>query len=360
MLNSALKLLKKIESHHFKAYIVGGFARDLYLGIESFDVDICTNATPKDLQEIFETSKLSNETYGSLSLYYNKIRFEITTFRIDLKYIDNRKPIKIKYIDDLKQDLLRRDFTINTLCINSNGEYIDLLNARADIDAHIIKVVGNPKRRLKEDSLRILRAVRFATVLDFKIDPKVKKYIKKHAYLLKKLSYYRKKEELDKIFTSKNRVYGISLLKELDLLTVLEIPNLPNIVLTDSIIGIWAQLNPVNYQLTTHEKEMISSINSILKGTIDKNMLYQHGLYNCEIAGEIMGIDKAIIVALNSQIAINNSKAIVIDPLQIAAILNKQPGSFLKDIISDLEEKIVNDKLENNYEILKNYIIKNY
>ena len=117
MLDVSLKVLKEITSHSYKAYIVGGFVRDYIIGIESKDIDIATNATPKQLKEIFDDSCLPNEDYGSVIVEKMGIRFEITTFRKEIEYDDNRRPVEIKYIDDLSADLLRREFVINTICM---------------------------------------------------------------------------------------------------------------------------------------------------------------------------------------------------------------------------------------------------
>ena len=361
MFESALKVLKIIESKGFKAYIIGGYPRDLYLGKKTLDIDISTNATPKDLKEIFVDSRMSNDKYGSISLYYHKTRYEITTFRQDIGYINNRKPINVKYINDLKEDLQRRDFTINTLCIDSDGNLLDLLEIKKDLDNKIIKMVGNPKTKLKEDALRILRAVRFATVLDFELDHQLKKYIKKYAYLVKKLSYYRKKEELDKIFVSINRNKGIKLLNELELLNHLEINNINNIVLTDSIIGIWAQLNPLNYQFCNHEKEMIKNINELLtKDILDNNILYKYNLYELEIAASIKNIDRKKIVKKHNQLLIHNQQEIAINALEICELLNRKPDSYLKEILKDLEYRLINNELINDKEIIKRYLITKY
>ncbi|MBO5120050.1 MAG: CCA tRNA nucleotidyltransferase, partial [Bacilli bacterium] len=178
MLEVALKLLEEITSRGFKAYIVGGFVRDYILGINSNDIDITTSATPKDIKEIFDDSCLPSEDYGSVTVIMKGIRFEITTFRKEIGYIDNRRPAEIKYIDDLYEDLLRRDFTINTICMDQNGEIVDLLNGREDLEMGIIRTVGVSKERFEEDVLRILRAVRFATILDFKLDNEVIEAIK--------------------------------------------------------------------------------------------------------------------------------------------------------------------------------------
>lgn len=358
MYETALRLIKKIEEQGFKAYIVGGYSRDLYLNRESVDIDICTSATPKEVKEIFSGSVLPRQEYGGVTIISNNIRFEITTFRKEIKYENNRFPVKIKYIDTLIDDLERRDFTINTLCIDSNGKTIDLLNAKQDLDEKVIKCVGNTDRKIKEDILRSLRAIRFATILNFKLDKNLKKAIKKYGHLLKKLSYYRKKEELEKIFASSNCQYGLQLIKELKLVKFLELSNFDNLVATTSSLGMWAQLDVLDiYNFTSNEKKTIKDIQTVLKQEeIDNYTLYKYDLYVCTLAGEIKGLDRANIVKQYNNLPISNKKEIAIKSDEICKILNRQPGLFLKDIYHDLEYKIVTEQLENKKEKLKEYI----
>ncbi len=362
MYSNAIKILNILSDNGFDAYIVGGYPRDLILKKESLDIDICTNATPKELKEIFKDS--TKEKYGSLIVNYNKYKFEITTFRKEIKYQNNRLPIKIKYIKNIKDDLKRRDFTINTICIDKNELIIDLLNGRKEINNKIIKMVGNPKYKLKQDALRILRAIRFATILDFELDLKLKKYIKKYGYLLKKLSYFRKKEELEKIFLSNNLEKGISLIKELNLDTYLQLSNLDNIKKTSSIIGIWAQLDDKDiYNFNTNEKKQIKKIKELLNKDLDNYNIYKYGLYISVIVGEIKGIDKKIINKKYSELLIKNRSEINISIDEICKLLNKKPGPYLKKIMNNLEIDILNKGLENDNKILKEYImdlVRNY
>ena len=362
MNETALKILKKINSNGFKAYLVGGYPRDLYMGKDSIDYDICTNATPKELKTIFGGSILKAEQYGSVTLIINGMRFEITTFRKDIKYINNRKPIEIEYIDSLIEDLKRRDFTMNTMCIDSNGNLIDLLNGKEDINNRIIKTVGNADLKICEDSLRILRAIRFATVLNFELDIQLKNAIKKHKHLLKTLSYYRKKEELDKIFSSNNCSYGIKLIKELDLAKELDLSNLDKLISTTYLIGIWAQVDVLDkYSFNNTEKESIIKINELMnKDILDNNNLYKFGLYISTIVAEIKGIDKKIINEKYNSLYIHNKTEIKIEAKEICELLNRKPGKFLKEIFNDLEYKLVNKLLENDKDVLKQYILENY
>ena len=362
MNETALKVLKKINSNGYQAYLVGGYPRDLYLGRNSMDFDICTSATPKELKQIFGGSMLPSEEYGSVTLIVNNIRFEITTFRKDIKYLNNRKPIEIEYVDNLIEDLERRDFTMNTMCIDSNGQLIDLLGGKEDINDKVIRTVGNANMKIYEDSLRILRAIRFATTLNFELDEDLKEAIKRHKDLLKSLSYYRKKEELDKIFSSTNSSYGINLIKELGLDESLELSNLDNLIPTTYLIGTWAQLDVLDkYSFNNTEKESIKQINELMnKDILNYNNLYNYGLYISTIVGEIKDIDRKIINERYNSLYIHNKTEIKIEAKEICELLNRKPGKFLKEIFNDLEYKLVNKLLENDKEKIKEYILEKY
>ena len=364
MLEEALKLLKKITEHSYDAYIVGGFVRDYILGIESNDIDINTNATPKQIREIFTDSCLPSEDYGSVTVMYKGIRFEITTFRKELTYVNNRKPVEIEYINNLYEDLIRRDFTINTLCMNKDGKIIDMLDGRKDLDARIVNTVGDATAKFSEDALRILRAVRFATILDFKLSDEVRKGIKKTKELLHNLSYFRKKEELDKIFTSPNYKNGIKLLLELGLDKELEIPNLKKVLdsNTSSLIGIWSILNVTDkYPFNKNELELIEDINlAMTLDNLDPMNLYRYGLYVNSVAGEIKNEDIKVITEKYAKLAIKGKRDIDIDSQTIMKELNKAPGKYLKEIYEDLEEKIIKGELVNNKEEICKYIKERY
>lgn len=355
------KILKKINSYGYISYIVGGYQRDIYIGRKSNDYDICTSATPKELKEIFK-NLIKSEQYGSVVLEVKNTKFEITTFRHDIKYINNRKPVEIEYVKTIEEDLKRRDFTMNTMCIDENGKLIDLMGAKKDIDKKIIKMVGEPNIKLKEDALRILRAIRFATVLNFRLDERLKESIIKHKDLLKNLSYYRKKEELDKIFSSPNVVYGIELIKMLGLSEPLELKNIEKLVPTTYLIGMWSQLNVLDkYEFNNTEKNTIIKIQELMnKNVLDYNNLYKYGLYISTIVGEIKGIDKKLINEKFNSLYIKNITEINIEAEEICKLLNKKPGNFLKDIFNDIEKKLVNKVFVNEKRVLKNYILQKY
>ena len=362
MQEKALKVLEEITNKGYKAYIVGGFVRDYLLGIESNDIDITTNATPKELQEIFEDSIIDLSDYGSVTVMIKNIRYEITTFRKEIKYIDNRKPVEIEYIDDLYEDLKRRDFVINTICMDKNGDIIDFLNGQEDLSKRVIETVGKAREKLEEDSLRILRAIRFATNLDFELSEEIKEAIPEVKHLLKNLSYNRKKEELDKIFASANVKKGIELLLHFNLDKELELKRLSEVKNTDSLISVWSILNVVDiYPFTSSEKELIEDINKALPlNNCDPMALYKYGLYVNSVAGAIKGMDKKEITKSYNILIIHSRKDIEITSEEIMEILNKEPGKYLKTIYKDLEEEILYSRLQNNKEEIKKYIKSKY
>ncbi len=362
MKEEALKIIKKLADNGYQAYIIGGFVRDLILKIDTYDIDICTNATPKEIQKLFDEAIISPFEYGSIHFKINNIDFEITTFRKEIKYENNRKPVEIKYIDDLKEDLLRRDFTVNTLCMDKDGNIIDMLHANNDLNNQLIKTVGNANLKIEEDSLRILRAIRFATVLDFKIDNELKQAIINNKDLLKILSFYRKKDELNRIFMSVNKEKGINLIKELDLEKSLDIVNVEKALLTNDLIGIWAVIDKNNYYpYTKEEKGIIEDIRSMINEDIkNKYIMYKYGNYILSIVCELKKLNKIEYLKKYNKLQIKSISEINISANEICDILNKEPGPFLKDIIKDIEYKIVNDKLKNDKEKLKKYIEKTY
>lgn len=364
MLDVAFSLLKDITSKSYKAYIVGGFVRDHLLGIESNDIDITTNATPKQIKEIFDDSCLPTEDYGSITVIKKGVRFEITTFRKEIEYVNNRKPIEIKYIDDLFQDLLRRDFVINTLCMDQDGRILDYLGGQEDINNRLIRTVGSASDKFNEDCLRILRAVRFATILDFSLTDEIVSAIKKNKYLLSNLSYSRKKGELEKIFTSPNYKKGIKLLIDLGLDKELEIPNLSKVLSssTSSLIGIWSILDVTDkYPFNKNELDLINSIkNAVAVDNLDPINLYNYGLYANSVAGEIKNGDIKLISEAYNELVIKSRSDIDVSSELIMKLLNKKPGKYLKEIYSDIESEILYKRLNNCKEDICKYILEKY
>ena len=361
MLDVALKVLNEIDKCGFKAYIVGGFVRDYILGNTTNDVDVCTDATPKEIKKIFDNIILPKVDYGAVQLDVKKYRFDIMTFRKEISYYNNRKPMEIEYIKDLKQDLKRRDFKMNTLCMNKNGEIIDLLDGKKDIDDHIIDTVGNSVDSFIEDPLRILRAVRFYTTLNFNLSDDVKKAILKTKNELMRLSYQRKKDELDRIFCHNNAKNGINLIIELGLDKNLEL-DFSNCVTDTDLIGIWASIDVKgNYPFTKNEKDLITKIRKVKEmDNLDNYVLFKYGLYVNTIAGNLNGTDRKLIANKYNELPIKTRTDVNITSNQIIGILDIEPSKRLKEIYDDLIKNILYGKVLNTYEEIERYLIDKY
>jgi len=206
MYERALSFLNKLDSLGFVGYIVGGYPRDKYLGFENSDIDICTNMKPNELKEHFDVIE-SFDKYGSVRIKYEDSVLEVTTFRKDGTYKDFRRPDSVEFVDTLEEDIKRRDFVINTLCIDKDGNYIDLLGARKDIDNKIIRVVGNIEKKLTEDPLRIIRALRFSVMLNFELEEELNTCIIKNGNLIEKVHKYAINKELRHLNNEKKQEF---------------------------------------------------------------------------------------------------------------------------------------------------------
>ena len=217
-LEGALYVVNTLRDRGFKALFAGGAVRDLLLGKTVRDIDIATSATPEEIEGIFPRTVAVGKAYGVIRVMYGSIEYEVATFRADLGYEDGRRPTAVRYVED-REDALRRDFTVNALFLDpSDNRVIDYIEGKKDLEARIIKAVGDPEVRFKEDKLRMLRAVRFAVELDFRIDGPTADAIKKQAGEILCVSWERIRDELLKILTSPAPDRGLDLLDEFGLL----------------------------------------------------------------------------------------------------------------------------------------------
>lgn len=195
-------IINTLEKNGYEAYAVGGCVRDAIIGKEPNDWDITTNATPMQVKKLFKHTIDTGIQHGTVTIMIHKVGYEVTTYRIDGKYADGRHPDKVEFTVSLKEDLKRRDFTINAMAYNDTKGIIDLFGGIEDLKEGIVKCVGNPYNRFDEDALRILRAFRFAAVLNFDVEEKTKKAAGDLAENLNKISKERIRTELDKLIMS--------------------------------------------------------------------------------------------------------------------------------------------------------------
>lgn len=211
---AAVATAKRLIDAGHTTYFAGGCVRDALLGKEPKDYDIATSATPAEVQALFPKSDAIGAHFGVILVKENKMAFEIATFRHDGSYKDGRHPESVTFSSP-EEDAQRRDFTVNGLFQRPlTGEIIDYVGGRTDLEAKVLRAIGNAADRFQEDALRLLRAIRFATVLNFEIEPTTWQAIKDNAHLLEKISKERVRDEFTRTLVSAGRARGLDLLTE--------------------------------------------------------------------------------------------------------------------------------------------------
>lgn len=217
--DEALKIVDSLRANGHKAFFVGGCVRDSLLGFKPGEIDITTSARPDEVQRLFLRTVPIGESFGVVLVLSNEQQFEVATFRTESKYNDGRHPELVKYSKSEKEDVLRRDFTINGLLYDPfKNELFDYTDGLADLESNIIRTIGNPIERFSEDKLRMIRAVRFASRFGFEIENETYSAITSKAADINTISVERIREEIVKIITQKNPGIGLKMLKDSGLL----------------------------------------------------------------------------------------------------------------------------------------------
>jgi len=217
------RVVDTLIANGFEAFVVGGCVRDAIRGVDPQDWDVATSALPQVIQRLFKRSLYTNR-FGTVIVSSGAHEIEVTTYRIEAGYADHRRPEEVAFTESLHEDLARRDFTMNAMAWRptpAGGELVDPFGGRADLEAKVVRAVGDPAERFAEDALRMLRAVRFATVLRMTIEPRTADAIVTCAPLATALSGERIQQELDKILLADRPSTGIRLLSDLGVLAVL-------------------------------------------------------------------------------------------------------------------------------------------
>ena len=297
--NGAQNIIDTLEASGYEAYVVGGCVRDSLLGIVPHDWDICTSAVPSEIESCFEDRRIveTGLQHGTVTIIEDGVSYEVTTFRIDGKYSDSRHPDKVTYTKDIDSDLSRRDFTFNAMAYNERVGLIDPFGGAFDLIRGEISCVGNANDRFKEDALRIMRALRFASTYGFTISERTNEAIHINKKLLNNIAAERIREELCKIVMGKG-VLGV-LLNYSDIIATI----IPEI---EPCIG-FQQNNPYHqYTVYDHIAHAVSNYSgddqsvklALLLHDIGKPLCYTedekgghfygHGVYCHDVAEKVM------------------------------------------------------------------------
>ncbi len=219
------KVVDRLLDAGHDAYVVGGSVRDALRGVDPHDWDVTTDATPEQIQKVFKRS-LYNNRFGTVVVRSGEHEVEVTTYRVEAEYSDHRRPDAVAFTASLTEDLARRDFTMNAMAWRPprdgrSGELVDPFGGRTDLESRMLRAVGDPDERFKEDALRMLRAVRFATLLDLRIEPKTAKAIGRNAALTASLSGERIQQEITKMLSALKPSVALQMLSDLGVLAVI-------------------------------------------------------------------------------------------------------------------------------------------
>jgi tRNA nucleotidyltransferase (CCA-adding enzyme) len=216
---AVLDVVRDIQVGGFQAYVVGGCVRDLLRGQQPKDFDVATSGKPEDIQRLFRKVIPTGIAHGTVTVVHRGIHVEVTTFRSEAEYLDGRRPSKVEFHEDIEADLARRDFTINAMAWNPlDGAVVDPFGGQADLARRVVRCVRDPMDRFLEDGLRPLRAVRFATVLDFELDASTQSAISQTLHVFRKVAVERIHQEFVKLLVAPSASSGLELLARTGLL----------------------------------------------------------------------------------------------------------------------------------------------
>ncbi len=274
-------IIDRLKNNNYKAFVVGGCVRDIIMGLPPKDFDIATSAKPEEVKVLFDKCIDTGIEHGTVTIVINKEMYEVTTFRIDGDYVDNRKPTSVLYTDDIYEDMLRRDFTINAIGYNEEDGFIDYFDGFGDIQNKTIRGVGDPLVRFTEDALRMLRAIRFSATLGFDIEDKTYNAIIEKRELLQNISVERVREEFTKLLHS-NNTDKIELLVNTELIkyynkefydylkdNIVEIKEYLNYAKKDNVYLYVALLHKLSFDNAKNHMKLLKWDNNTIKNVSD-------------------------------------------------------------------------------------------
>ena len=385
-LQAAVPVLERINQAGFEVYFVGGCVRDTLLQRPLHDVDLATSAYPQEIKQIFPQTIDTGIEHGTVTVIYQKKAYEITTFRTESGYQDYRRPDKVEFVRSLKEDLKRRDFTINALAMNAQGEIIDLFAGMADLQQRQIRAVGVAADRFHEDALRMLRAVRFQAQLNFTIEKQTLAGIKTNAALLSHIATERIREEFIKLMEGSNRQAGLISLYQTQLyrfcpgLATYDFPKILQFAagqITDeatvwSFLAYLGQLKRAQVRPFLRQWKVANNNIKLVQAAIELLDNYQGSNWQLYIAGQAATATAAQVLRLTRQqelaeqlieqyqdLPLKSPHQLAINGQQIMQVLNLSPGPQIGQYLKQIQQAIVAGQLVNDYQTIVNYLKNN-
>ncbi len=381
-----LKIINRLNQSGYESYFVGGSVRDLFLERPINDVDVATSALPHTVMDLFEKVIPVGVEHGTVIVRMDQQSVEVTTFRRESAYTDHRRPDEVTFVSDVKQDLARRDFTMNALALNHEGILIDLYSGVKDIEDKLICAVGDPEHRFEEDALRMVRAIRFVSQLNFQIEEKTYLALVKLKSQLKHLAIERLAVEFEKIIQGEYYLKAIDYLlrakitDELPLLRELNVA-LENLNIKEPfidfsefiayavikepiyLIGDWIQAWRLSNVLKRKAENLLKAYQMYNKDDVSNQLLYhlpeQLLSHFVNLIKRIDGVhlNKENLLKMQEQLIIKSRKDLKINGNDLITLFpDKKPGAWIEHYLKNLEHLVIEQKLENNKIKLKEWI----
>ena len=383
---AAFPVLKQLEQAGYEAYFVGGSIRDLILKRPIHDIDIATSAYPAEVKRIFPKTIDTGIKHGTVTVLNDGASYEITTFRTESGYQDFRRPDHVTFVQNLAEDLKRRDFTINALAMNRTGEIIDLFNGLGDLQKHLIKAVGDPMKRFHEDALRMMRAVRFMSQLNFDLESQTKEAVSDLHQLLSKISVERIRDEFVKMGTGTNSRAAFKIFLQTKLSE-----SVPDFAGKSDLLAIYPKLK-FNPSLETSLWSIIIILLKISDNQIDRFMRdWKNSNAMTEKVRKIVALFDLISEKSPSDLELFNAgKDILLNTIDVAHILGQpvnsealvdrytalpiksmselaidgqfliangiKPGPKLGQILNQIKQKVIAGELDNSEDKIQEYL----
>lgn len=368
-------VVKRLKQNGYKAYFVGGCVRDYLLKHEVNDIDITTNATPRQVMRLFNKAVPTGSKYGTVTVLHEDHKIEVTTFRVEAGYSDYRHPDEVILVDLETEDVKRRDFTINGLLMDENYKIYDHVQGIKDLNEKLIRAIGDPNERFQEDSLRMLRAVYFRSKLGFDIEAETLKAIQENAEKITHLPNERVLTEMYKILTGKNQIEGIKSLYESGL--YLHLPGLDqgieyvakNIDKNISIDVFYSLAFYLHgkvhsaWKFSNVDKNKYNKVLELLslKKQFDNFTLYEYGLEINLLANLVlMNLNKMEsklreIHYIYENMPLKSLTDLKVRGNDILAITDKKRGAWLSQHLDELARKVLSGELKNDKKSLIDY-----
>lgn len=373
-MKTAIKVIEQLEKAGFEAYMVGGAVRDYLLEKMPHDIDVATNASPEQVKSLFEKTVDTGIEHGTVLVLKDGTGIEVTTYRTEGTYSDNRRPDSVEFVQSLEDDLKRRDFTINAMAMDKKMDITDPFGGAHDLEKGLIRAVGNPDERFKEDALRMLRAIRFSSQLDFQIDPATLTSIGHQAHLIESIAIERIKSEIDKIMLHGKAWRSFNYLTDTGLAQHLPSGYLFKADWTkfqpvDAAVAGWAFMLFENtkdieeilpYRFSNEEKQTIKrALEAARLSEWNEWIFYSYTAAQLTIAASLQG-RKEDIAGRKSKLPIRNKADMAVNGSDLMKWKSQKQGPWIKQWLAQIERMIVFGELANDKELIKDWFMHEY